>query len=253
MNAHCLVTLLNPDRIKSALLVFKTVKIGFPTANLLVYGNGIKDREGRNIIQAVAKDAGAQYVDIPMHSHGQFLENILANESSPFWVFDTDIVFFSKVEDWFNGSTELFAGRYEPEFWEEWTRTMHVARLHPSLLWFNAQPLRAAIRAWPGKHEFFNSVNINLIQWSLVPKYGGDMYFYDTCAGLHHALGGFQFTEDQNKSYGHLFCGTYADVISEQHPNLVAKHDAVWDNPELARGIWEEQKKWYEENKVRKE
>lgn len=251
MNVHILATLLVPDRIKNTLLVFRSIRTGFPTAQLMVYGNGIKDVECRNLIQAVAKDAGAQYVNIPMHSHGQWIENILANEREPFWICDTDVVLFEPVQDWFSGSSELFAGRYEPEFWEEWTRTIHVSRLHPSLMWLNPQPLRAAIRAWPGKHEFFSSVQINMIQWHLVPN-RENLMFYDTCAGLHHALGGLPFSEEQNEAYGHLFCGTYVDMISEQHPNLASRHDAVWENPEMARLLWDEQKKWYEENKVQK-
>lgn len=250
MNVHILATVLNPDRIKSTLLVFRSIRTGFPTANIFVYGNGIKDRGCANLVKVMASNVGAQYVDVPMHSHGQWIENILYNESSPFWICDTDMVFFDKVEHWFQDSNALFAGRYEPEFWEEWTKTWHVARLHPSLVWFNPQLLRAAIRAWPGKHEFFGSVQTNLIQWSLVPRRGDDLYFYDTLAGLHHALGGQVFTEEQNAAYGHLFCGTYADVLSEHHPNLASKHDAVWDNPEIAKGFWKDQQEWYKQNSV---
>lgn len=256
MNVHCLASLLVPNRIKNTLLVFRSIRTGFPTAKILVYGNGIKDPEGRNLVEITARNVGAQYVNIPMHSHGQWIENILANESDPFWVCDTDIVFFDKVEDWFTGSDELFAGRYEPQFWEEWTKTYHVSRLHPSLMWLNPQPLRAAIRSFPGKHEFFSTVQQNLIQWSLVPslnEYTDETHlnFYDTCAGLHHALVGTMFTEAQNAAYGHLFCGTYVDLISEQHPNLGARHDAIWDDPELARFLWKDQQEWYEENKIK--
>lgn len=253
MNVHILATVLVPDRIKNTLLVFKTLRTGFPTANLLVYGNGIQDTESRNLVQAVARDVGAQYVNIPMHSHGAWIENILAREYEPFFICDTDIVFFEPVQDWFSGSPELFAGRYEPEFHEPWTGTRHVSRLHPSLMWLNAGPLRADIRSWPGKHEFFSTVQINLIQWSLVPQAGAEPIFYDTCAGLHHALGGVRFTEEQNAAFGHLFCGTYVDLMKEQHPNLAARHDAVWDNPEMAKLLWADQQQWYRENAIRPE
>lgn len=251
MNVHILVTLLNPSRIKASLLVFRSIKVGFPTANLLVYGNGIKDPEGRNLVEVTARNVGAQYVNIPMHSHGQWIENILSNEREPFWICDTDIVFFDKVQDWFTGSDELFAGRYEPEFWEEWTRTIHVARLHPSLMWINPQLLRAAMRAWPGKQEFFNVVQQNLIQWNIVPQSGRDQLFYDTCAGLYHALGGLRFTEAQNATFGHLFRGTYVDLVSEYYPNESARHDAIWDDPDLARNLWNDQQEWYEENRTK--
>lgn len=251
MNCHILLTLLNPARLKAALLVFDSIRVGFPTANIIAYGNGIKDIQHRNLIERVAVKVGARYTNIPLHSHGQWIEKLLSNESKPFWICDTDIVFLSKVEDWFVDGTELYAGRYEPRFWESWTRTIHMARIHPSLVWFNAQPLRAAIRAWPGKHEFFNTVQTNLIQWSLVPEHGGDHRFYDTLAGLWHAMPGRVFSEMENQAFGHLFCGTYVDLVSDQHPNLAARHDAISENPELARELWKEQQEWYSQNAVK--
>lgn len=238
-------TVLNQRRFNPGnRLVFDTIRIGFPNADILVYGNGLEP-DASWLIECYSRSVGAQYKRIPMHPHGQWIESILENERDPFWICDTDVVFFDPVEQWFKGSSDLFAGRYEPEFWEEWTETVHVARIHPSLVWFNPQPLRAAIRAYPGKHEFFGSVQTSLIQWSMVPRFGQDPLFYDTLAGLHHALGGTQFTEEQNKSYGHLFCGTYIDLISECHKNLKSRHEAVFDNPSLAKLLWDEQKKWY--------
>lgn len=246
MNLHLLCTVLNPSRLQSQLLWAKTIRRGFPSASIHVYENGSSYKP----IWEASYLVGASYYKIPLCSHGEWIESLLSSEREPFWICDADVVFFDKVEHWFSGSSELFAGRYEPEFWEDWTKSIHMSRLHPSLMWFNAPLLRAAIRKWPGQPEFFQTVKHNLIQWNWVPEYG-QLKFYDTCAGLYHALGGTEFTEEQNKTFEHLFCGSYADLISKQHPNLDAKHRAVFENPELARGMWQEQQKWYAQNTVK--
>ena len=252
-NVHILFTLLNPSRLKASLLVFQSIRIGFPTANIIVYVNGLQYNNCRPLIEAVFQGAKAKHIYIGLHSHGQWIEWLLARESKPFWICDSDTVFFDKVEDWFAGSPELYAGRFEPQFWEAWTQTIHMARIHPSLVWFNPQPLRAAIRAWPGKHEFFSTVQFNPIQWFVVPEIGCDLRFFDTLSGLYHAIGGRVFSEKENEAYGHLFCGTYIHLISEQHPNLREKHDAVLEKPELAKSLWKEQQQWYRENAVKPE
>lgn len=256
MIVHILATVLEPSRLKTQLLVFKSIRTGFPSATIHVYGNGMGGRRDPNAF-ALAHCATAlngQYQSIERVSHGEWLEHLLAIGREPFWVADGDLVFLDKVEDWFIDSHDvLFAGRYEPEFWEGWTKTIHVARLHPSLMWFNPAPLRAAIRAWPGQPEFFQTVQHNLIQWNVVPEAGKPLKFYDTCAGLHHALGGKWFTDEQNACYEHLFCGTYAHLMGGVHPNLPSKQDQICDNPQLARGIWKEQQSWYRFNAILKE
>lgn len=253
MNIHILATVLDPSRLQTQLLVFKTIRTGFPTARIYVYGNGLKhpvmDRSAYALRQC-AVSLGGDYQSTPMVSHGEWIENLLSVCIEPFWICDGDVVFFDKVEDWFaRDNNTLFAGRYEPEFWESWTKTAHAARLHPSLMWFNPVSVRSAIRAWPGAPEFFQTVQHNLIQWNMVP-HEGVLTFYDTMAGLHHALGGTMFTAEQNAAYEHLFCGTYAHLMKDVHPNLQSKQDMVCENPELARGMWAEQQRWYWEHRL---
>lgn len=255
MNVHILITVLKPERLKAAMLVFRTIRKGFPACNLYVYGNGLGVPTHNPTALAIVRAAtavNAEYIPVELQPHGVWIESLIKQEQEPFWICDSDVVFFDRVADWFeHDHDKLFAGRYEPEFWEEWTQTIHMSRLHPSLMWFNPTALRAALRAWPGRHEFFDSVQSNLIQWNWVPE-DWQVKFYDTCSGLHHALKGTAFTEEQNSKFGHVFSATYADLMSKQHPNLDNKHMAVAANPELARGMWEEQKKWYAQNAIKR-
>lgn len=251
MNVHILVTVLNPERIDIATLVFKTLRVGFPTSKVFVTVNGF------NVLREVndaATPLGAVSYISTMQSHGQWIEGLIAYERDPFWIVDTDTVFFGKVEHWLdhwpdNGSA-LFAGRYEPDFIDPWTKAVHVARLHPSMMWINPVPLRAAIRGWPGKPEFFDSVQKNLIQWHWVPR-NFSLHFYDTMAGLWQAgLGGVPFTTDeQHAAFEHLFCGSYAH-LTPLSGELEGVHKAIIANPQSAKGLWAKQQEWYCQNKV---
>lgn len=218
MKVHILATCLNPEMLGNTLMVFRTLRTGFPKSDITVYGNGL-DPLTSACVADCAKEVWAEYQPIPIMAHGYWIELLVSGASEPFWICDTDIIFRQPVEHWAERSNELFAGRYEPDFFERWTQSRHVARLHPSLMWFNPRALRAAIRAWPGKHPFFNSVIKNLIQWSFVP-FDGKLIFYDTCAGLHHALGGLPFTAEQNECFSHRFAGTYSDLMGISEADL---------------------------------
>lgn len=182
--------------------------------------------------------------NIPPVAHGEWIEMLMVSEREPFWICDTDMVFFDKVEDWkFDG---LFAGRYEPQFFEPWTQTVHMARLHPSLMWFNPVPLRTEIRAWPGKNGFFDTVESGLFRWHWVPEWGKPLRFYDTCSGLHHAFKGIAFTDEQEQCFAHLMCGSYGHLI-KSHKNIAME---CFHNPEMARPLLAYQKEWYQEHEV---
>lgn len=218
MNVFVLATCLTHDLLENTLMVFQTIRTGFPTANIEVRGNALDEVAGR-LVEESALKVGAQFRNLPEVSHGAWIESLVYQESEPFWICDTDVTFHDKVEHWFEQSDELFAGRYEPEFYEPCTKSQHVSRLHPSLMWLNPRTLRAALRSWPGNHPFLNSVQKHLIQWSFVPV-RGSLFFYDTCAGLHHAFTGRHFTKEQNDCFSHKFAGTYSNLIGASEEQL---------------------------------
>lgn len=248
MNVHVLCTVLNPALIRSALLFFKTARTGFPRNDIIVHGNGLEP-ETLPVIRAACHTISAQFIHLQQMPHGAWIETLLASEREPFWICDPDVVLFDDVSQWFHaGDDVLFAGRYEPEYFEKWTQAIHVARLHPSLMWFNPQKLKAAMRGWPGRADFFRTVEMELIRWSFVPL-NGKLYFHDTCAGLHQALGGTRFTDEQNAAFEHLFCGSYHDMIEKVgNDNLQAMHAEIFNDPNLARGLWEVQQERYAES-----
>ena len=142
----------------------------------------------------------------------------------------------------------MFGGRLEPEFHEEWTDTCHVERLHTALMWFNTPLVRQAMRGWMGKFpSIWHSAQMNLIRQQFVPVTGEEPLFYDTCAGLYHAVGGYGFSDDQNKTFEHLHCATYSDLVTAPGlADLAEVHKAIFSNPALARGMQREQAKYYQ-------
>ena len=228
MTVHILATCRNDELLDNTLLVFDTIRVGFPTADVFVYGNSLF--EGAEMLVMLAcQQGGFRYERLSLRSHGQWIEALLDTQDDPFWICDTDIMFHGPVEHWFEANNQAcWAGRFEPEYRDPVTKAIHMARLHPSLMWFNTGALRAAIRGWPGLHEFFHSVERTLIRWSFIP-FRGEIIFLDTMAGLFGAMPkrGRPFTTDQNGAFSHLYCGTYLDVacidgLAETHAAMKA-------------------------------
>jgi hypothetical protein len=251
-SVNILLKINSEECLQTALLVFRTIRIGFPTSSITVFGNGFADKYLPVVQQACVK-VDACFVPIKRIPKGEFIEKLIFAENKPFWMMDTDVVLFEKMEDWFNEfSEDLFAGRFEPEFYDDWSRSVHMARIHPSVMWVNPVKLRCAMRNWPGLHYFFRSVEIEYCRWHFVPVMRGgkqEILFYDVAAGLHHAFGGTHFTGEQNGKFAHLFCGSYSNLIKE-HLDLTDMHKAVCANPNLARGLWKQQQEWYKSKRV---
>jgi hypothetical protein len=251
---HILATVRNLQLLQSALLVFKTLRVGFPTAEIWVWGNNLPG-EAIQEVRVACKEAGAIFLQIPAISHGRWIERLMVNEMGSFWICDTDIVFFDNVQNTGIPGEPAFAGSLEPEFFEEWTKTWHVERLHPSLMWIDPLRCKALINGWPGVHEFFGTALRNLVEWQFVPRLVGDwqwvprereVLFYDTMAGMHQAFGGAAFEPWMEARFEHLHCGTYLDLIGPHlSVGLAEGHRMVWEKPELAKGIRKKQWEYY--------
>lgn len=248
INVYILAAVRNPALLEAALLVFKTVRIGFPTADVHIFGNALETFALQELKRA-SERVGASFANGPRVTHDQWIEEMLQGQTGPFWICDTDLVFFDKVESWFGEKeTAIFAGRLEPEFHEEWTRTCHVERLHPALMWFNTPLVRQAMRSWMGGiPSLWHSAQMNLVRQQFIPVQAEEPLFYDTAAGLWHAVGGRPFTAEQNEAFEHLHCATYSDLVNAPGlKDLVTVHKQIFANPALARGMQREQAKYYE-------
>ncbi len=248
---YILATCLDQTLIETSLLVFRTLRIGFPSAQVHVQGNALDPVANQRVAQ-LAGATGCSYLNGQPVAHDVWVERLLQLSPDPFWILDTDIVFWSGVES-FAFSGAALSGRYEPAFTEPWSGTSKVSRLHTSLLYFDPELLRRSIRNWlvrwhPKGFPFVPSVE--LIRQHYVPRASSPPLFYDTCAGLYQALGGLAFTDVQNSAFEHLHCGAYSNRIAAALPGIEDVHRAVVYDTGKARGLREAQEKFYAEHAV---
>ncbi len=243
---HILATCRNPALLGATTLVFRTLRTGFPSAEVVVYGNGLA-REHAAVVQEEAAKCDAAFNWIRPTAHDVWLEHLVQTQPGPFWICDTDLVYFQPVPPPAPGV--WLSGRYEPSFAEEWTASLHVERLHTCLLYLDPQLLRAKMRAWQSRHvpAIFGHAETHFIRQHFVPVAGRAPHFMDTAAGLYHAFGGAPFDPAANECFEHLHCGTYSDLIGRcaSLGDLGAVHAAVVADVQQARGLREAQEKYY--------
>ena len=192
----------------------------------------------------------AQFNNLRPTCHDAWVEQLVLHQAQPFWICDTDVVFFDEVEWWFDDEdADLFAGRFEPTWQEPWSRSIHLERLHTALMWFNPGALRAAMLRWCREEipDVFHTGTVPFIRQNFIPRREGK-WLYDTTAGLWQAGWGTPFTAQQNGAYEHCNCGTYVDEVSKcpTYRDMAAAHAAIHANPECARGLQLQQNEFYE-------
>jgi len=248
---HILATVRQPELLQAAVFVFATLRTGFPTAEVFVWGNALPPASAAVLAQFAAA-AGGKFHNLPHTSHDVWIEGLLARSTMPFWICDTDVAFWNKVEDWFALDDDVaLAGRFEPAFDEEWTRTRHEERLHTCVMRFNPSALRAAIHRAMAKipPPWGHSGEFPMVRQTFVPVRGQATRFYDTCSGIWHAGIGTAFTGTQNECFDHLNFATYVDLIAPHLRGIAGdiseRFAAIYAQPELARGIRADQDEYY--------
>jgi hypothetical protein len=250
---HILCTIRKPELIPGALLVFRTIRTGFPTAKIVVWGNGLVPAY-TGLVDSACAAVGATLQMLKPTSHDAWIESLVINEAEPFWICDTDIVFFKEVERFFEDPKEtLFAGRFEPSWKEPWTDTVKPERLHTCLQWFNPASLRGAILRWTRQRvpDLLATAEIPFIRQCIIPSRSGNT-LYDTTAGLWQSGWGTPFTDEENSAFEHLHAGTYVDEAGkcEALKGLTIMHKAVYADPQLAAGLSVRQNEFYAANRA---
>lgn len=265
---HILATVRKPELLPAATLVFSTLRVGFPEAEVTVWGNAL---DKAAVVRDCAKSVGGGYVEsiVGLTAHDVWIEALVNRMHEPFWIVDTDVVFFAEVRPPIG--KEIVVGRFEPEFMEEWTGTRHVARLHTAVMWIDPSGVRSAAREWMAKfpQPWRNSAEFTWIRQTFVPVVlpgrgnatGASQgtregayapLFYDTMAGVYQAFPerARAFTEEEDACFEHLHCGGYVDLVAAETKSgfgnsLAAFHQRVFENPEAARGARLKQAEYY--------
>lgn len=241
MNVHILITCRHQDLLKFCTLVFKTFRIGFPSANLICHVN---KSEHSDLVAPFIPD----YANVIKTEtiHHEWIESLCESEDEPFWICDTDISFWGVVENL--TSDQALLGRRIPEWDDEFSGAITRSRLHPSLMRIDP------VRLMDDVAKFFRAVpdtaftpKANLF-YPMVSAFNGRRYFNDTVSLLYHAIGGQSFTDKQLELYDHFNFGTIPDIVlpllKNGHEMAAARLEAI-DNPAALKGSWRTQNEYY--------
>lgn len=236
----------NPDLFYGTELIFKTLRVGFPSASISVVDN-CSVPEARDEVESLAKEAGCQFLAIsdgPI-AHDRFILKTIrdaANDHSfegPLVFVDPDVCLWESWEEFhFDG---LVAGKFVGRFFDPVTQTVTMPRLHTSLLWIS-DPKRLweeVVRIKSRRFDFdpFLSCSVNL---------DGVWYRYDTGASLYAALPGrfSRFEERHLDCYDHIFAGSHLDLFFDSYDESCQRmfsqvHGAARAGDlDALRGIW---------------
>lgn len=253
MKVFILATVRKPELLPFTTLVFKTIRVGFPNAEIHVDGNALPDYAEVQVRKACDAPV-CLFVNQMPTTHPEWIDALVHYNQEPFWICDSDVIFYDKVEDW-KFDTAL-AGYRVPEFLDEFTNAVTKPRLHTSLLYIDPVKVREAIAKYEAQFPdtIFNP-KVNLFYPLCLPSEGRGV-FYDTCSLLYQAIGGTEFTDAQKDAYSHLHFGTIGDLVLPRLKNgheMGAARKTILENPEYGRGLWRAQEDYYMDRQVQRD
>lgn len=245
---HILTFCSHPTSAYGSLLVFDSVRTGFPTAQIEVYDNG-SCAEVLPAIEQAAKRVGARFDAQANRHYSEHLRWVLLErehrEGVPLVLCDPDVIFWEAVEQW-DFAPALLAGRLIPML-ERAGKAF--PRLHPSLLFIpDVHELRRAVKEAEACSFAWDCIGPRT-SWI-----NGQAYFWDTLSDLYQALTTrcVAFGEDELNSYDHLFCGTHLGVVGasqdDELKSLYIDVHRLAAKGEISalRGVWRRQQAVFE-------
>ncbi len=241
-----LATCRRSELLPYTLLIFRTIRVGFPNAQVEVTGNDLKE-VALDQVEAAANSSGCSFSNGPRTTHHAWIESLVNTESEPVWLCDTDLILFNSMEDL--GSATSLYGWLIPKWNDEFTRCTTMPRIHPCLMLINPQIVREKLEAYRKSFNLMDDINPlpNLFAPITVPVNGGTR-FYDVCGLLYHAVGGVGFQDQIKDRFMHFNFGTISDRVLptlENGSKMGALRDMILKTPELGLGAWRVQEQYY--------
>lgn len=256
LNVHLLVTVRNEELLRASTLVFDSIRTGFPTAKIRVTLNNMSLKHETDVnlsLLNVASEGSAVLSLTSAVSHHEWILNLLATENDPFWICDTDIVFWDNFEC-FDFSGCAMAGRYVPQFKCDFAKAITRPRLHTCLLYLDPMLIKQKVKEYGERFPEAYCLPRPTLQDLVFPRYVPQRFgaldktaFYDTCAGLFHAIGGRVFADEHNFQFDHLNFGTLSDVVATHYPGCEIResHFAAFQSPSILKGQWQRDAEFY--------
>ncbi len=247
LNVYILTWCNRIENLYGTTLIFKTLRVGFPTAEIHIVDNASL-LEVRPILSQYAQDCGAQFTQLEQGiAHHDFIENILLTQASGDAIFiDPDICFWESVEGWsFNKA--LMAGRLISQFNCPISSCITHPRLHTSFLWI---PDVGCLldQVWALRTQYFESHPFRPIMY----RVDGVWQRFDTTGVLYNAIPELMhaFSDKELDAYDHIFCGTHLELATAKLQTSHAKlfvdlhHQAQTDYTKV-KGVWRMQSDFF--------
>jgi hypothetical protein len=238
-----------PEYLFGNTLVFKTLRHGFPEAEIQVWDNA-SEATSREAIRKAVEPLSASFHEIQTEiRHADWIEARVreaAQDGVRLVIVDPDVAFWERVDGWLFPPGTLMAGRYIPRM--KVYQAITEPRLHTSLLFF---PDPAALVAMldgfdPAVRDF------QAFRGALFNE-NGFVRHVDTCGPLYSILDekqAFHFTEQYLDAYDHLWVGTSPDYMDRYFEagvrEFVAEaHEEAAKDITSMRGLWRKQEEWF--------
>ncbi len=213
INVSVLAYCRDEELLYGTLLLFKTIRVGFPNADVTIYDNANPVAIASRIAEEAGKtECGYVILDEEL-PHDVWLRRVCMDGSlrGQHVVLDPDVMFWQNVEGWRWADRVLMAGHRTPETLDnQITNSTILSRLHSSFLWF------------PHPEKFWMAVDA-IESASYVGGFGkrnlfshkrcyvrGESVTVDTASDLAWALSSrtADFTDAQLDCYDHLIGGS---------------------------------------------
>ena len=256
-DVHILYTVRKPELEKWSLVIFKTVRVGFPMAKIILTQNGTLSTEMFGRVRDHCKELGIELRANHESTHPAWITRLLdsANRSNraPFWICDTDMIFYDAIPPDPPEPTPLW-GCYIPRFSDEFTGLITEPRLHTSLLRLDPAQIEKGINKLWSTGFYPNQF---CPKPSLVPPItfpvSCRLRFRDTMGSMFGAVGGIPFEAEVLDRYFHFHYGTFPDLVMPRVKDAQERserREAILTSPELGRGVWRAQRAYFEERSV---
>jgi len=203
----------NLDLLYGTELIFKTLRVGFPTASVTIVDNASLP-EARQRVEHLARESGCQFRQIsdPNIEHHEFLDRTIADAAAagtrPLIFLDPDLCLWASCEDF--EFDALMAGKLIDAYEDDLYACVTMPRLHTSFLWIpGPRRLLGEIEKIRGKRFDFRP----FLSFSV--KLGDAWIRYDTGASLYAAIQNQtkRFTDAHLDRYDHIFCGSHLQLL----------------------------------------
>lgn len=279
ITVRILLTVNDPHREAVQTMTLETIRVGFPTAHIIVSLNGnarvnrVRPSESeaffdmRCRIQERCAEIGAEYLYLAERiHHADFIERAVeygaGNGDLGFGdttvIVDGDCRFHESCEDWKFEDETLMAGYFVPRIWNEFAQCVSFSRLHTSCLVFpKPRVLRKYLRdLYPFAHEAHGEYcPINFFRPEVRFLQNGRPFFWDTCCNLFLAIRGFTeaFGPGNLKCFDHINSASFFDIMCRRmerplgfihaHSELAADHTKVKNLWPVVTGYYQDMRK----------